>query len=95
LDPTGLPVHADNSSIVNERFTSQDRAEAPGHDEITLIDNASPALIGVEKLPRDPSGIRSRGARLSGTTANILIGKELYYLSADRKLMPPEGPAAP
>ena len=24
----------------------------------------------------------------SGTTANMLIGKELYYLSADRELMP-------
>ena len=24
----------------------------------------------------------------TGTTANMLIGKELYYLSADRELMP-------
>jgi hypothetical protein len=36
----------------------------------------------------DPTEPWGRGQNCAGTTANILIGKELYYLSAERLLMP-------
>ena len=90
LDPTGLPTHADNQSIVRERIFFDQADPKLLHDEITLIDNALTRPWTVLKT------YRRDGARYpihaeqncAGTTANILIGKELYYLSAERLLMP-------
>src|SRR5205823_7724159 len=39
LDPTGLPTHADNKSIVRERIFFDKADPKLLHDEITLIDN--------------------------------------------------------
>jgi len=90
LDPTGLPVHADNQSIVKERIYFNKTDPKRLHDEITLIDNAFTRPWTVLKsYRRDPRRYPPHVEQnCSGTTANILIGKELYYLSADRKLMP-------
>jgi len=90
LDPTGLPVHADNQSIVKERIYFNKTDPKLLHDEITLIDNAFTRPWTVLKsYRRDPRRYPIHVEQdCSGTTANILIGKELYYLSADRKLMP-------
>jgi hypothetical protein len=90
LDPTGLPVHADNQSIVKERIYFNKTDPTLLHNEITLIDNAFTRPWTVLKNYRRDAGKYPRHTRqdCSGTTANILIGKELYYLSADRKLMP-------
>jgi hypothetical protein len=90
LDPTGLPVHADNQSIVKERIYFNKTDPKLLHDEITLIDNAFTRPWTVLKsYRRDPRRFPIHVEQdCSGTTANILIGKELYYLSADRKLMP-------
>ena len=90
LDPTGLPVHADNQSIVKERIYFNKTDPKRLHDEITLIDNAFTRPWTVLKsYRRDPRRYPIHVEQdCSGTTANILIGKELYYLSADRELMP-------
>jgi len=90
LDPTGLPVHADNQSIVKERIYFNKTDPKLLHDEITLIDSAFTRPWTVLKsYRRDPRRYPIHVEQdCSGTTANILIGKELYYLSADRKLMP-------
>jgi hypothetical protein len=40
LDPTGLPLHADNQSIVKERIFFDKADPTILHDEITLIDHA-------------------------------------------------------
>ena len=40
LDPSGLPTHADNQSIVRERFFLDKANSTRLHDEITLIDHA-------------------------------------------------------
>jgi len=90
LDPTGLPVHADNQSIVKERIYFNKTDPKLLHDEITLIDSAftRPWTV-LKRYRRDPRRYPIHVEQdCSGTTANILIGKELYYLSADRKLMP-------
>ena len=90
LDPTGLPTHADNKSIVRERIFFDKADPTLLHDEITLIDNAFTRPWTVLKT------YRRGGAKYpefteqncAETTANIMIGGELYYLSADNRLMP-------
>ena len=90
LDPTGLPTHADNQSIVKERIYFSKTIPGRLHDEITLIDNAFTRPWTVLKNYRRDSAQYPKHTEqdCSGTTANMLIGKELYYLSADRELMP-------
>jgi hypothetical protein len=90
LDPTGLPTHADNQSIVRERIFFDKTDPKLLHDEITLIDNAFTRPWTVLKhYRRDPAKYPIHVEQdCAGTTANILIGKELYYLSAERLLMP-------
>jgi len=90
LDPTGLPTHADNQSIVRERIFFDKADPTLLHDEITLIDNAFTRPWTVLKnYRRDRAKYPIHVEQdCAGTTANMLIGKELYYLSADRLLMP-------
>jgi hypothetical protein len=90
LDPAGLPVHADNQSIVKERIYFSKTDPNLLYDEITLIDNAFTRPWTVLKSYRRNPARRPvwNEQDCAGSTANILIGKELYYLSADNKLMP-------
>jgi hypothetical protein len=90
LDPTGLPVHADNRSIVKERIFFDEVDPTTLHDEITLIDHAYTRPWTVLKsYRRDPGEYPSHSQEdCAAATANMLIGKELYYLSPDRELMP-------
>jgi hypothetical protein len=90
LDPTGLPTHSDNQSIVKERIYF-DKAD-PGvlHDDITLFDNALTRPWTVLKTYRRSPVTYPywREGNCASVTANVQIGKELYYYSADRELMP-------
>jgi hypothetical protein len=90
LDPTGMPTHADNQSVVKERIFYDKTDPTLLHDEITLIDNAFTRPWTVLKNYRRDAAKHPNHAEqdCAGTTANTLIGKELYYLSADRELMP-------
>jgi len=90
LDPTGLPVHADNQSIVKERIFFDKADPTILHDEITLIDHAYTRPWAVLKsYQRDPGKYPIHSQEdCAGTTANVLIARELYYLSPDRELMP-------
>jgi len=90
LDPTGLPVHADNQSIVKERIFFDKADPTILHDEITLIDHAYTRPWTVLKsYRRDPGKYPIHSQEdCAATNANVLIGKELYYLSPDRELMP-------
>jgi len=90
LDPAGMPVHVDNQSVVKERIYLNKSDPKLLHDEITLIDNAFTRPWTVLKTYRR-DGVKFpywTEQNCAGTTANILIGKELYYLSADNRLMP-------
>jgi hypothetical protein len=90
LDPAGMPVHADNQSIVKERIFYDKADPKLLHDEITLIDHAFTRPWTVLKSYR-----RSPAKYLNWTeqdcaeiTAIMQIGRELYYLGAARELMP-------
>ena len=88
LDPTGIPVHADNQSIVKERIYLDQRARL--HDELTLFDHALTRPWSVhksysrssEKYPVWPE------ENCPGVTRLIKLGSEVYFKGADDKLMP-------
>jgi hypothetical protein len=88
FDPSGIPLHSDNQTIVKERIYL-DRANPDIlHDEITTIDNALTRPWTVTKnyrRDRNPIWIESICMEAN---PHIRIGKENYMLSADGYLMP-------
>jgi hypothetical protein len=90
LDPTGMPTHADNQSIVKERIFFDKAEPKLLHDEITLIDHAFTRPWTVLKTyRRTPVKYPNHTEQdCAGDTANIQIGKEFYYLGAGRELLP-------
>jgi hypothetical protein len=90
LDPAGMPVHADNQSIVKERIFFDKADPKLLHNEITLIDHAFTRPWTVLKTYRREAATRPKWSEQNcpADTANVQIRNELYYLSADRQLMP-------
>ena len=90
LDPSGLPTHADNRSIVKERISFSKGNPGILQDEMTLIDHAYTRPWTVMKTYRRDPAARPNftDQECAANTANMLIGGELYYLSHERQLMP-------
>jgi hypothetical protein len=90
LDPSGLPTHADNRSVIKERIFFDKGNPALLRNEMTLIDNAFTRPWTVLKAyRRDPSKFPIfPDQECAATSAIMQIGSESYYLSADRELMP-------
>ena len=96
-DASGLPLHADNASVIKERIYL-DKANANLlHDEITTIDNALTRPWTVRK-----SYIRITGDRVAWRewicaegNSHVEIGGEPYFLSAEGLLMPTKRGQAP
>src|SRR6516225_10088302 len=89
-DATGLPLHFDNQSIFKERFHLDKADPNILHDEITVIDHALTRPWTVDKrYGRDPNPRPDwPESYCTENNAQIVIGKENYFLSADGLLMP-------
>jgi hypothetical protein len=90
LDPSGLPTHTDNQSIVKERIFFDKKDPKLLHDEITLIDHAftHPWTV-LKSYRRDPSPFPIwQEYYCSGDQELIKLGKETYYRGGDGNLMP-------
>ena len=90
FDATGLPLAFDNQSIFKERFYLDKTNPNILHDMITVIDHALTRPWTVDKTFRRNPNPRPRWHEddcMEGN-ANIVIGKENYFLSADGLLMP-------
>ncbi|HEY6258840.1 MAG TPA: hypothetical protein VIY51_23940 [Xanthobacteraceae bacterium] len=89
-DSSGLPLHYDNQSVFKERI-HLDKADANIlHDEITVIDNALTRPWTVDKrYVRDSDPLAEWFESVCAEyNAQISVGKENYFLSADGFLMP-------
>jgi hypothetical protein len=88
LDSSGLPLHADNETVVKERIYL-DKANADIlHNEITTIDHAFTRPWTVHK-----TYVRERRPRWAEYNCQppenaVFIGLDEYRLSPDNKLMP-------
>ena len=87
VDPTGIPVHVDNQSIVKERIHLEKDIL---HDEVTLIDHALTRPWSVDKTyQRNPAKYPVwREENCPGVTRLLKIGNELYFKGADDNLLP-------
>jgi hypothetical protein len=90
FDPTGLPLHHDNQSVFKERIHLDEVDPNILHDEITVIDHALTRPWTVDKRYVRNSESRSDWPEFvcSENNAQVFIGQENYYLSADGLLMP-------
>jgi hypothetical protein len=89
-DTSGLPLHYDNQSIFKERIYLDKNDPNILHDEITVIDNALTRPWTVDKkYIRNPTPRPDWPESIcTEYNAQIFIGRENYYLSADGLLMP-------
>jgi hypothetical protein len=89
-DEAGLPLHVDNASIFKERIY-RDKADPDIlHDEMTTIDHALTRPWTVDKrYLRNPNPRPQWPEYYCGeSNAQIVIGKQNYFLGGDGYLMP-------
>ena len=88
FEPSGIPLHSDNQTVVKERIYLDKANPDILHDEITTIDHALTRPWTVMKnyrRVRNPIWIEAVCAEAN---PHVRIGKENYMLSADGYLMP-------
>jgi hypothetical protein len=90
FDPAGLPLAFDNQSVFKERFYLDKTEPNILHDEMTVIDNALTRPWTVDKrYVRNPNPRPNWPEYYCGEkNAQVLIGKQNYFLSGDDMLMP-------
>jgi hypothetical protein len=96
-DSTGLPLHFDNQSTFKERFHLDKSDPNILHDEITVFDHALTRPWSVDKTFRRNPNPRPTWPEFNCNegNANIVIGKENYFLNGDGLLMPAKKNQAP
>jgi len=88
LEATGLPLHKDNKTVVQERFFVSKENPDQLHDEITTIDSALTRPWTVLKtFRRERNAIFSEGY-CAVDNPHVKIGGENYVIGADGLLMP-------
>jgi hypothetical protein len=88
LDASGLPLHADNQTIVKERIFLDPANRNLLHDQVTTIDHAytRPWTI-TRSYNRDPDPVWAEN-NCGADNHYVSLGRETYFISADGYLMP-------
>jgi hypothetical protein len=88
FDPSGIPLHKDNQTVVKERMFSDKADPNILRDEITTIDHALTrpwTITRSYKRDRNPTWVEFACAEAN---TYVFIGTETYVTSADGRLMP-------
>jgi hypothetical protein len=88
FDNAGIPLHADNQTIIKERIYRDKKDPEVLHDEMTTIDHALTRPWTVDKTYRlltNPDWVQNI---CTVGNLHVVIGKDAYFLSADGLLMP-------
>jgi hypothetical protein len=94
-DPSGIPLHQDNQTVIKERFFLDQADPNVLHDEITTYDHA---------LTRPWTVTRSYHRERNPTWSEyicgesnqyVFLGNETYFISSDGLLMPTKKDQAP
>jgi hypothetical protein len=88
FDPSGIPLHKDNQTVVKERIYLDKANSDLLHDEITTIDHALTRPWTVMKNYQRNRNPRWVEAVCMEANPHVRIGKENYMMSADGYLMP-------
>jgi hypothetical protein len=95
FDPSGIPLHADNETVVTERLYLDKANPDVLHNEITTVDHALTRPWTVTKnyrRERNPIWVESICAEAN---PHVRIGTEIYMFSGDGQLMPAKKGQAP
>ena len=95
FEPSGLPLHADNQSIIKERLSLDPSNKDILRNEITVIDHALTRPWTVTKNYHRVRKVEWHEDLCSESNNHVVIGKENYFLSADGYLMPAKKDQAP
>jgi hypothetical protein len=96
-DDSGIPLHADNESVIKERLYLDDADRNLLHNDITVFDHALTHPWVVAKAYRrnaNPRPLWTESECEEGQ-AHVQIGQEGYFLSAEGLLMPAKRDQAP
>jgi hypothetical protein len=90
LDPSGMPTHADNMSVVKERIFFNKENPKLLTNEMTLIDHAYTRPWSVVKTYSRNTAPYPNWLEYDcvGENGLIKVGKETYYKSGEGRLMP-------
>ncbi len=95
FDNAGIPLHADNETVIRERIYRDKQNPEIIHDEMTTIDHALSRPWTVDKtyrLQKSPHWVQNI---CSVGNMHVQIGNDAYFLSADGLLMPVRKNQAP
>ena len=94
FDPSGIPFHKDNETIVKERLYLDAADSNLFHDQITTFDHA---LTRPWTVTRGYRRIRHLDwiEDFCGSNQYVFLGNETYFLGADGNLMPTKKDQAP
>jgi hypothetical protein len=87
-EPSGLPLHDDNESVIRERMYLDKSNPDTLVNEITTTDNALTRPWKVVKNYRREKNAEWYEDLCSENNNHVMIGKENYFMSADGYLMP-------
>jgi hypothetical protein len=90
FDDSGIPLHADDQTIVRERIYFDKSNPDIFHDEVTVLDHALTRPWTVTKSYRRSTDRQPywREVVCAETNNHVAIGKQDYMLSPDGQLMP-------
>ena len=96
-DTSGIPLHADNESVIRERIYLDKANPNILHNEITVMDHALTRPWIVTKDYRRTAKPQPEWTEYvcAAGQGHVQIGKENYYFSADGDLMPAKKGQAP
>jgi hypothetical protein len=88
VDGSGIPLHADNQTIIKERLSLDPKTDDVLHDEITLIDHALTRPWTVTRSYKRHHDLPAAEYSCGENNEHVFIRNEAYFLSADGYLMP-------
>jgi len=90
FEASGIPMHADNETVVKERIYLDPENKDVMHNDITTYDHAltKPWAVNKRYLRVAEKNVLFYENECSENNQHVVIGKEGYYLSADGYLMP-------
>jgi hypothetical protein len=96
-DISGLPFHSDNQAVIKERIHLDKADRNTLIDEITVLDHALTRPWTADKRYERNPDLRAQWPETycNEGNANVVIGKENYFMSGDGFLMPTKKDQAP
>jgi hypothetical protein len=90
FEASGIMMHPDNETVVNERMYLDPRDHNVLHNDITTTDHAltRPWTVNKRYLRVEEKKVIFYENECSENNQHVIIGKEGYYMSADGYLMP-------